>query len=237
MAPAVFKTVAGRVASWVGSIPIHSRHRACCASTASRVAIARSRQAMTPNALAPLAGRGLACATMALLAALSRDVQAQRADSARAGAAPTPSQTLRPPLSPRRAFLTSLAAPGYAQSLLGRPNAAALFILTEAVALLMVRETSIALRQARRLEADSVPVYFVNPTSGVADTLYRPGRYSSSLVRSRRAHREDWIAALVANHIIAGADAFVAAHLWDVPMRVGFRSAGAAAELSARLRW
>jgi hypothetical protein len=237
VAPAVFKTVAGRVASWVGSIPIHSRHRGPLRLHPSRFAIARSRQAVTPNALAPLAGRGLACATIVLLAAFSRDAQAQRADSARAGAAPTPSQTLRPPLSPRRAFLTSLAAPGYAQSVLGRPNAAALFILTEAIGLLMVRETSTALRQARRLQADSVPVYFVNPGTGVADTIYRPGRYSSELVRAREAHREDWIAALVANHVIAAADAFVAAHLWDVPVQVGFRPADRSASLSARFRW
>jgi hypothetical protein len=192
---------------------------------------------VTVNRLAYLAARGLACAVLALVAAPLRDAEAQRADSARAGAAPAV-QPLRPPLSPRRAFLTSLVAPGYAQSVLGRPNAAALFILTEAVVLLMVRETSIELSQARRLADDSVALYFVNPTTGVPDTIYRQARYPSALVRARRAHKEDWIAALVANHVIAGADAFVAAHLWDVPVRVGFRSAGGGtAELTARFRW
>jgi hypothetical protein len=193
---------------------------------------------VTVNRLAYLAARGLACAVLALLAMPPHDAEAQRADSARVGAAPAAVQPLRPPLSPRRAFLTSLVAPGYAQSVLGRPNAAALFILTEAVVLLMVRETSIELRQARRLADDSVALYFVNPTTGVPDTIYRQARYPSALVRSRRAHKEDWIAALVANHVIAGADAFVAAHLWDVPVRVGFRSAGGGtAELTARFRW
>jgi hypothetical protein len=192
---------------------------------------------VTVKTLAHPAARGLACLTLALMAALPRDARAQRADSARAGATRTAERPPRPPLSPRRAFLTSLVAPGYAQSRLGRPNAAALFILTEAVGILMVRETTTELRQARRLEADSVPVYFVNPTTGAADTLYREGRYSSALVRSRRAHLEDWIAALVANHVIAAADAFVAAHLWDVPIQVGFRSAGGSAEVAARYRW
>ena len=159
--------------------------------------------------------------------------QAQRADSARAGA----TRSARPPLSPRRAFLTSLVAPGYAQSVLGRPNAAALFILTEAIGVLMVRESSTELRHARRLQDDSVAVYFVNPTTGLPDTLYRGPRYSSALVRARRAHLEDWIAALVANHLIAGADAFVAAHLWEVPVRVGFRRTDGGPEVSARYRW
>jgi hypothetical protein len=188
--------------------------------------------------LAHLAARAFVCATLALTAALPRDADAQRTDSARVGATSTTQRPLRPPLSPRRAFLTSLVAPGYAQSILGRPNAAALFILTEAVGLLMVRETATELRQARGLQADSVPLYFVDPTTGLAtDTIYRQGRYPSALVRARRAHLEDWIAALVANHVIAAADAFVAAHLWDVPIQVGFRPAGRSAELAARYRW
>jgi hypothetical protein len=186
-----------------------------------------------PKTLAA-AARGLACAAVALAAAAVPSANAQRVDTTRAGAARA--ERPRPPLSPRRAFLSSLVAPGYAQSILGRPNAAALFVLTEAVGLLMVREAAIELRQARRLQADSVPVYFVNPATGASDTSYAPGRYSSALVRSRRAHLEDWIAALVANHLIAGADAFVAAHLWDVPVQVGFRSA-TGASLSARVRW
>jgi hypothetical protein len=185
--------------------------------------------------LGHLAARGLACAALAL-AALPPNACGQRADSARVGPPRASERSLRPPLSPRRAFLASLVAPGYAQTVLGRPNAAALFVLAEAIGLLMVRETSTELREARRLEADSIPVYFVNPATGVADTIYRQGRYPSALVRSRRAHLEDWIAALVANHVIAAADAFVAAHLWDVPVRVGFRSGGST-ELAARYRW
>jgi hypothetical protein len=190
-----------------------------------------------PNTFAHRTARGLACVTLALGAALPRDAHAQRADSARAGAARAADRPPRPPLSPRRAFLTSLVAPGYAQSVLGRPNAAALFILTEAVALLMVRETSTELRQARRLQDDSIALYFVNPSTGTAETTYRPARYPSALVRSRRAHLEDWIAALVANHVLAAADAFVAAHLWDVQVQVGLRSTGGSATLGARYRW
>jgi hypothetical protein len=172
----------------------------------------------------------------AILAARSATAEAQRADSARAGVTAV---AIRPPLSPRRAFLTSLVAPGYGQAILGRPNAAALFVLTEAIALLMVRETATELRQARRLQDDSVALYFVNPGTGEPDTTYQAARYPTALVRARRAHFEDWIAALVANHVIAGADAFVAAHLWDVPIRVGLTrdGKGGATTVSARYRW
>jgi hypothetical protein len=171
-----------------------------------------------------------------MLTARPSTAAGQRADSARTGVA---AERIRPPLSPRRAFLTSLVAPGYAQAILGRPNGSALFIFTEAIVLLMVRETATELRQARRLQDDSVALYFVNPTTGVPDTIYESARYPTALVRARRAHFEDWIAALVANHIIAGADAFVAAHLWDVPIRVGLRRdrESRATTVSARYRW
>jgi hypothetical protein len=100
-----------------------------------------------------------------------------------------------------------------------------------------VRESAAELRNARRLEGDSVPLYFVDPVNGAADTIYAGARYSSGLVRSRRAHLEDWIAALVANHLIAAADGFVAAHLWEVPVRVGLRRTPDGLAVAARYRW
>lgn len=229
MVSAVFKTVARRLAPWVGSIPIHSRH-APLRIRRDRAAHARIVRSTTS------VGRAAACAVAgcALLAADGVSLQAQRADSARAGAA---SRDIRPPLSPRRAFVTSLVVPGYAQSRLGRPNAAALFILTEAIAILMVRETSIELREARRLQDDGAVARFVDPQTGQPDTTFVGARYPTELVRARRAHLEDWIAALVANHIIAGADAFVAAHLWDVPVRVGLRRSPNGVAVAARHRW
>jgi hypothetical protein len=198
---------------------------------------AASSRALPLKTLAHLLVRGLWCVALALASGLARPAHAQRADTARAGAPRAAQRASRPPLSPRRAFLTSLVAPGYAQSVLGRPNAATLFILTESIGVLMVRESATELRQARRLEADSVAVYFVNPISGAPDTVYRPGRYSSALVRARRAHLEDWIAALVANHIIAAADAFVAAHLWDVQVQVGVHATDGRTALAIRYRW
>lgn len=169
--------------------------------------------------------------------------RAQQPDSARA-APGTPrrdsvvaQQALRPPLSPRRAFLYSLVAPGSAQAILGRPNAAAIFVLAEAVSLTMIRESSANLREARRFEGDSIIVSTVDPQTGLPRIVYGPPRYPESLVRARRAQVEDWIAALAFNHLFAGADAFVAAHLWDVPGQLSLRAAPGRTTLSARFRW
>jgi hypothetical protein len=80
-------------------------------------------------------------------------------------------------------------------------------------------------------------LFYVNPATGEADTIYGSPRYTTGLVRSRRAHLEDWIAALVANHLIAAADAFVAAHLWEVPVRVGLRRTRGGVAVAAGYRW
>jgi len=48
-------------------------------------------------------------------------------------------------------------------------------------------------------------------------------RFSRERVAARRQQYEDWIAALLFNHLVSGADAFVAAQLWDLPGEVSFR--------------
>lgn len=179
----------------------------------------------------------------AMLGAAAPALGAQQVDSARApaGTSRTDSavvrQVLRPPLSPRRAFLYSLAAPGYSQSVLGRPNAAAIFVLAEVVSITMIRESRANLADARRLEGDSVVISTVDPQSGAARVTFGAPRYPTSLVQARRAQVEDWIAALVANHLFSGIDAFVAAHLWDVPAQLSLRSTPGRTTVAARLRW
>ena len=42
----------------------------------------------------------------------------------------------------------------------------------------------------------------------------------AALLGAPRTHYEDWIAALIFNHIISGADAYVAANLWDFKANV-----------------
>ena len=133
----------------VGSIPMHSRHhrpdRVPRPSSSGFIRIA------LPRHVAALA------TIVVMVLAAARPLHAQRADSARAGVRRAAADSTRaaqlpkPPLSPRRAFLYSLALPGYAQSVLGRPTAGALFVLTESIALVMLRESAADLRQAQAL--------------------------------------------------------------------------------------
>ena len=181
-------------------------------------------------------------ATVVLALAAARPLHAQRADSARAGVRRSAADSTRaalpkPPLSPRRAFLYSLALPGYSQSVLGRPTAGALFVLTESIALVMLRESAADLRQAKRFRSDSVVVigFESNGTSVVPIT--QVSSYNDRLVDIRRGHVEDWIAFLLANHLFAAADGYVAAHLWDLPTQISVESRRDGAVLAARLSW
>jgi hypothetical protein len=182
--------------------------------------------------------------TSTLLAALlllsASAARGQRVDSTRVSpkvprvdtaVAPVP----RPPLSPRRAFLYSLALPGYAQAVLGRPTAGALFVLSESIAIALLRESNAELRQARRLQSDSLATLGRDPSSGSLVTV--PAPYNQELINLRRGHREDWVALLIANHLFAGADAYVAAHLWDLPSQVSVRATDQGTVVSARIRW
>lgn len=159
-------------------------------------------------------------------------VAAQRTDTVVAAAA------TRPPLTPRRAFFYSFIAPGYSQTRLGRHKAAAAFMLTEAISIAMIRESASNVAEARRIENDTVVVAYVDP-SGLPVIISAPPLFGDQDVRARRAHLEDWAALLVANHLFAGADGFVAAHLWDVPTRLGLRvwPRGGGAVISANFKW
>jgi hypothetical protein len=173
-------------------------------------------------------------------------VGAQRPDSA-ARAVPTAiSDSLRPPITPRRAFFYSFLAPGYSQSVLGRHKAAAAFLVVEAMSIAMIRESAADVHEARRLASDSVVVTYVGSgaSTGVGTTggtIRVAPQFSDKEIRSRESHVEDWVALLIANHLFAGADAFVAANLWDVRARLGLRlvpsAAGHGAVVAASLRW
>jgi hypothetical protein len=142
------------------------------------------------------------------------------------------------PLTPRRAFLYSFLVPGYSQSVLGRNKAATGFLLFEAISLAMIRESAADVREAQRLQNDTVVVSWVDASGRALATPDTAAiLFGDREVRSRRAHVEDWIAVLVANHLFAGADAYVAAHLWDVKARVGLRVAPSRVQLLASIAW
>ncbi|HEX2780203.1 MAG TPA: hypothetical protein VHM30_11940, partial [Gemmatimonadaceae bacterium] len=158
-----------------------------------------------------------------LLAA--RVASAQVTDTTR-GPRPTPTLTLpradaKPPITPRRAFFYSLLAPGSAQSILDRPTAGSIFVSVEAGALVMIAKSTNDLRAARRLARDSViSAYKVDATTGDTTIVRRQttgGARAETRIGPRRAFVEDWLTILIVNHFLAGADAYVAANLWDVP--------------------
>ncbi len=141
-----------------------------------------------------------------------------------------------PPLSPRRAFLYSLALPGYSQSVLGRHRAGALQVAFEAAAIVMVRMSAADLREARRNLADSITVSFVD-AAGAPSIQTARSPWNSDLVRARRAHVEDWIAVWAANHLFSALDGFVAAHLWDLPAELAVTATPSSTGLALKVHW
>ncbi len=144
-----------------------------------------------------------------------------------------------PPISPRRAFLYSLAAPGVGQVKLGRGNAAALFTSAEAFAVGMLVKSYYDLGVAKRFRRDSIPTIFTtDPETGqLVPGGFVTGQFSPGLIRARRLHVEDWLAALALIHLLSGIDAFVAAQLWDVPIDIEVGSSSRGTTVSASYRW
>ena len=173
---------------------------------------------------------------MTLLAAATLGAAPAAAQQRDTTAKPTAAaESPKPPITPRRAFLYSFLAPGYSQSVLGRHKAATAFLFVEAVSVIMIRESAADAHEARRMAGDTVIVSY--GASGQPPETTGP-RFGSAEVRTREAHVEDWVALLVANHLFAGADAFVAAHLWDVPAHLGLRVLpGGGANVSASFKW
>lgn len=153
--------------------------------------------------------------------------------------------SLRPPISPGRAFLSSLLLPGLGQSRLQRHMAGTLYFAVEAVSIAMLIKSSNDLRVARAGEAYEVINRYQVDQNGapvIQNGAFVPldtarSRYNAERVRARRTHVEDWIAILVANHLFAGADAFVAALLWDLPARIGASATRNGVGFGLSVRW
>ena len=196
-------------------------------------------------------------ATACLAVIVPNMSEAQQRDSSRTGIAapkvnppqPARTDTPKPPMTPRRAFLSSLLIPGYAQSVFGRDRAAMLFAVIEVGSIGMARKSALDLAEAKALAGDSiVATYKIDPQTGLAtidpktglpvpDT-YIASRYTPDRIKARRTHYEDWVAAIIFNHLFSGADAYVAANLWDFKANIGVvatpRSAGVYASLRLR---
>ena len=189
---------------------------------------------MNASAARAIARRAAVLAALAALPLCSAPLGAQQADSARAGVVPMPrpglvrdSSRLVPPISPRRAFLTSLLVPGLGQERLRRPKARSLFAAVELASAFMIVKSANDLRDAKEACGEDVCGYDgpalprIGPDGFRFETRPIAGPdLIAARVRARRTHLEDWIALMVFNHLLAGADAYVAAHLWDLPAQV-----------------
>lgn len=148
---------------------------------------------------------------------------------------------VRPPISARRALIYSLLVPGLGQARLDRSATGAFFVAVEAGALAMAAKSAFDLAEAKAYRGDSTIV-----TSYPVDTAGKPigagtgaqrNPFTSTLVRARRLHLEDWLALIAFNHLISGAEAFVSANLWGVPGEVAVSPSRRGTTLSMRLAW
>jgi hypothetical protein len=178
-------------------------------------------------------------AALGCLGANANDLLGQRPDTVARQIPriiPETGDSLHPPITPGRAFAYSFIAPGLGQSVLNRNKAATAFLLVESISLVMIRESAADVHEARRSANDSLVTSYVDASGNPAVTKVRP-RFGSGEVKTRQAHVEDWVALLIANHLFSGADAFVAAHLWDVKARLGLRLYPHGTGLAASVSW
>jgi len=92
--------------------------------------------------------------------AMTSRAGAQQRDSSAAVDTVGPEPERKPPISPRRAFLSSLVFPGYGQSRLNRHRTGTMLLAFEATALVMRHQMAEDLREARQIAADSLPISF-----------------------------------------------------------------------------
>jgi hypothetical protein len=130
-----------------------------------------------------------------------------------AQAAP-PDTVARQHISPMNALWRSLLIPGWGQARLNRKLSGGIFVAWEGVTLGMTLKTRSELRYLRRTE--------------------------SARANDKRQEHEDWVVLLAFNHLFAGLEAYVAAHLADFPGDLRFEAVpgglGAAVSLPIRLR-
>ena len=181
---------------------------------------------------------------VALVAPVGVPLAAQQRDSVSAKQAPpsvvkplTQRGRFTPPLTPKRAFMYSSLLPGLGQSRLDHGTSGALFASIELAAIVMMRRSQMDLREARRYQIDTLPNHYIVAGDSVIKNGVFTNRFTRDLVRTRRLHVEDWMAVVAFNHLFAGADAFVSAQLWDVPVELSAYPRPSGAVFAATIRF
>ncbi len=113
---------------------------------------------------------------------------------------PVPHFRVEPPVSPLGAMWRSLLLPGWGQSIMGRRVTGAVFIFWEGITLTMTLKSANQLNYLESIDADQ------------------------EQIDGKRQEVEDWAVLLVFNHLLAAAEAFVSAELWDFPGELETRS-------------
>jgi hypothetical protein len=129
-------------------------------------------------------------------------LDAQQPDTVRAPADTTPGSRPAPAdtgVKPIGAFFRSLIIPGWGQAAVGREVTGALFVVWEGFAWTMA------------IKAQDEANYLK--------------RTASPNLGAKRQEVEDWVVLIVFNHLFAGAEAFVSAHLKDFPEGLEIRPA------------
>lgn len=106
---------------------------------------------------------------------------------------------VEPPISPLGAFGRSLLVPGWGQAILGRRVTGAFFVFWEGLTLTM------ALKAAHQLG-------YIEATG------------DQDAIDAKKQEIQDWTVLLVFNHLLAGAEAFASAYLWDFPVELEQRA-------------
>ena len=149
------------------------------------------------------------------VAAFVPRLAAQDSAAARRAARPIQADSLaRRYISPMNALWRSLLIPGWGQARLNRKLAGGILVGWEGVTLGMTLKTRSELRYLRRV--------------------------GSVRADDKRQEHEDWVVLLAFNHLFAGLEAFVSAHLADFPGDLRFEAVpggvGASVSLPVRLR-
>ena len=158
-----------------------------------------------------------ACLLLLLLiifGAVAQHLGAQAAPPPRGPTVAPPDTLQRQYISPLNAFWRSFLIPGWGQARLNRKLTGGIFVAWEGVTLGMSLKTRRELRYLRR--------------------------NSSARAESKRQEHEDWLVLLAFNHLFAGLEAYVSAHLADFPGDLRVEAVpggvGAAVSLPIRLR-
>ncbi len=141
-----------------------------------------------------------AIAVLALLGAAPARAQfgvpvPQRPDSSQLpDTVKVPQFRVPPPVSPLAAVGRSMLLPGWGQAVLGRRVTGAVFVFWEGITLTMTLKSAHRLAYLKDIGSDKVA--------------------------AKRQELQDWIVLLAFNHLLAGAEAYVSAQLWDFPAEI-----------------